>query len=132
MLVPDEEDKAAVSTVLLRQDITWEKMKSKSPSWLWTRVRRYIPENGILYVLLKELFDCWGPIKCTVTKQPLFSHVTWKKANAVLHDVKKGWISDPGSIPVYTLKGIDKKGLKLYHCIRGTNSVEGAVHNPIR
>ena len=33
---------------------------------------------------------------------------------------------------MYTIKGIDKKGLKLYHCIRGTNSVEGAIHNPIR
>ena len=85
-----------------------------------------------MYVLLKELFDSWGPVKCTVTKQPLFSQETWKKAFAVLHDVQKGWISDPSSIPVYTLKGTDKHGLKLYHCIRGTNSVEGAVHNPIR
>lgn len=132
VLIPDEDDKAAVTTVLTKMNITWDKIKSKSPSWLWTRVRRYVPEKGILYILLKELFDSWGPVKCTITKQTLFSHETWKKANGVLHDVQKGWISDPSSIPVYTVKGMDKNGLKLYHCIRGTNSVEGAIHNPIR
>jgi len=30
------------------------------------------------------------------------------------------------------VRGFDKNGLSLYHCIRGTNSVEGAIHNPIR
>ena len=33
---------------------------------------------------------------------------------------------------VYMKIGVDRDGLNLYHCIRGTNSVEGAVHNPIR
>jgi hypothetical protein len=46
--------------------------------------------------------------------------------------VKCGWISDPTNIPLYTLESQDKNGLPIYHCIRGTNSVEGSVHNPIR
>lgn len=49
-----------------------------------------------------------------------------------MHDVKCGWISDPTNIPLYTLESQDKNGLPIYHCIRGTNSVEGSVHNPIR
>jgi hypothetical protein len=67
-----------------------------------------------------------------VTQQKLFSAETWKKTQGVLHDVKKGWLSDPGSISVYVQEGRDKDGLLLYHCIQGTNSVEGAIHNPIR
>ena len=50
----------------------------------------------------------------------------------MLHDVKKGWVSDPHNIPLYTFESQDKYGLVIYHCIRGTNSVEGSVHNPIR
>jgi hypothetical protein len=67
-----------------------------------------------------------------VTGQALFSEETWKKAQGVLHDVKKGWISDLSAIPLYTVNGCDKNGLPLFHCIRGTNSVEGGVHNPIQ
>jgi len=73
----------------------------------------------------------WGSVKSSITGQPLFSAETWKKVKAVLHDVCKGWLSDPSSIPVYTHEGTDKNGLPLYHCIHGTNSVEGAIHNPI-
>src|SRR5262249_49072581 len=103
---------------------------SKS-NWLWKRVRRYIPEKHILQHILEEFFKAWGDVKCTVTGQPLFNESSWKKAQAVLHDVKMGWLSDPKGIPLYTLLGHDQHGLALYHCIRGTNSVEGGIHNPI-
>ena len=132
MLVPDEEDKKAVEAALAKKNIKWEQVQSKSPAWLWKRVCRYIPDKDILYNLLSELFQSWGSVKCSVTKQPLFSAESWKKAQRVLHDVKKGWISDPSNIPLYTLESRDKNGLPIYHCIRGTNSVEGSVHNPIR
>ncbi|THU77319.1 hypothetical protein K435DRAFT_878010 [Dendrothele bispora CBS 962.96] len=57
---------------------------------------------------------------------------TWQKSKAVLEEVRKGWLSDPDGIPLYTLEGYDKNGLAKYHCLWGTNSVEGAIHNPIR
>jgi hypothetical protein len=85
----------------------------------------------LLYKILTEFFEAWGHIKCTVTGQPLFGDETWKKVKGVLHDVQKGWISDPSGIPLYTIRKRDKNNLYVYHCIRGTNSVEGAVHNPI-
>jgi len=132
MLVPDKNDKAHVMSYLKAKGLTWEKVRLSSPGWLWKRVRRYIPEKNFLYQILKEFFNCWGPVKCIVTGQPLFSGETWKKAEAVLHDVRMGWISDPACIPLYTVLRYDKWGLAIYHCIRGTNSVEGAVHNPIR
>lgn len=132
LLLPDEDDKKLISQVLAKKNLTYNQVRSKSPAWLWKRVRRYIPESNILVLVLREFFDSWGKIKCSITGQPLFSAETWKKAKAVLHDVRKGWLSDPSSIPVYTREGTDKNGLPLYHCIRGTNSVEGAIHNPIR
>ena len=132
LLVPDENDKKAVSEILEKKGISFNKMRSKSPAWLWKQVRRYIPEKGILELILTEFFNSWGHIKCSVTGQKLFSAETWKKTQGVLHDVRKGWLSDPGSISVYIKEEMDKDGLQIYHCIRGTNSVEGAIHNPIR
>ena len=84
-----------------------------------------------MILVLTEFFNCWGKIKCPITGQQLFNAETWKKTQGVLHDVCKGWLSDPSSIPVYTQEGTDKSGLPLYHYICGTNSVEGAIHNPI-
>ena len=132
MLVPDKNDKAQVISHLKAKGLTWESVRLSSPAWLWRRVRRYIPEKNFLYQILDEFFMCWGPVKCTVTGQALFNDETWKKAKAVLHDVRMGWVSDPVGIPLYTILCYDKWGLAIYHCIRGTNSVEGAVHNPIR
>jgi len=111
---------------------SFDRMQIEKPDWLWKRVRRYIPNKDTLFELLNELFKLWGPIKCTITGQTLFSNDTWKKSQGVLHDVQMGWLSDPIGIPLYTIRFTDKHGLPVYHCIRGTNSVEGAVHNPIQ
>src|SRR5882762_8366201 len=133
MLVTDKCDRLRVEAYLSEKKLpTFEKLRLEKPKWCWKRVRRYIPKKEFLYRLLNELFQCWGPIKCTVTGQALFSEETWKKVKGVLHDVRKGWISDPIGIPLYSIRFHDKHGLPVYHCIRGTNSVEGAVHNPIR
>jgi hypothetical protein len=132
MLIPDKKDKANVEVYLKSKSKSWDRVRQASPEWLWSRVRRYIPESELLYRILTEFFEAWGHIKCTVTGQPLFGDETWKKVKGVLHDVQKGWISDPSGIPVYTIRKRDKNNLLVYHCIRGTNSVEGAVHNPIR
>lgn len=117
MLVPDEGDKKAVETVLAKKKLTWNVVRSKSPSWLWQRVCCYIPEKGLLHRILTELFESWGNTKCSITNYLLFSAETWQKSQRVLHDVKKGWISDPPHIPLYTISRYDKNHLPLYHCI---------------
>jgi hypothetical protein len=132
LLVPDKDDRDIVESVLRKKGETWEKTKSKAPAWLWKRVRHFIPQKDVLHILLKELFESWAFIKCAVTGQRLFNDETHKKAQSVLVEVQKGWISDPTFMSVYMKIGVDRDGLNLYHCIRGTNSVEGAVHNPIR
>jgi len=45
---------------------------------------------------------------------------------------KLGLISDPPGYSLYYNMGVDKDGLPYYRCIRGTNSVEGGIHMPIR
>jgi hypothetical protein len=132
MLIPDKSDKAKGEAYLTKKGLTWNKVQMSSPGRLWKHVQRYISEKSFLHTIVKEFFDCWGPIKCSITGQPLFSPESWKKSQGVLHDIQKGWVSDPAGIALYTVKGHDKNGLTLYHCICGTNSVEGAVHNPIQ
>ncbi|KAJ7112383.1 hypothetical protein C8R43DRAFT_961795, partial [Mycena crocata] len=133
MLIPDKGDKQRLVDYFKKKGTTWEAERYKRPDWVWKRCRRYIPEKTVLYPILKEFFDCWGPLTCTVDGKvlKLFDAESWKKAEAVLHDVQKGWVSDPHGVSLYTFEGTDKAGLNLYHCERGTNSVEGAVHTHV-
>lgn len=50
-------------------------------------------------------------------------------AGRIIESARLGHISDlvDGS-PLYGVKGVDKHGLTLFKCSRGTSSVEGAVH----
>ena len=84
----------------------------------------YLPEKSVLYRIL-EMFQCWGPIICPVSKLPLFDSDAWKKANSILLHVKKGWVADLDGIPLYTIEGHDKHGLPIYHSLCGTSSIEG-------
>lgn len=132
LLVPDRGDQRRAEVVLTRKGMTWDYAIRSCSEWLWKRVRRYIPKKDLLYKLLKELFDCWGPIICSTSKIPLFDDDAWKKANSILHNVQMGWLADLDGIPMYVEEGVDSNGLTIYHCLCGTNSVEGAIHNPIR
>jgi len=57
----------------------------------------------------------------------------WKTAKHILDLIQNGYLSDPPSIPLYTVKGLDKKtSLTIYKCAQGTNATEGGVHKHIR
>lgn len=139
MLIPDQDDVARIQGYIAKLPaarngklLTWDHIRQNNSEWLWARVRRYIPEPGLLYRLLKKLFDTWGPIRCSQTKAPLFSTQSHIQVVAILEKAKKGHISDPPGIPLYVLRRHDSNGLPIYRCIRGTNSVEGSVHMVIR
>ncbi|CEP14914.1 hypothetical protein [Parasitella parasitica] len=54
---------------------------------------------------------------------------SWEQAASVLKIVQLGHASDPPDVQLYYRTGKkDKYGLTLYRCIRGTNSLEGGVH----
>ena len=69
LLVPDKNDRLKVEAHLKRKNLSpFAIIRREKPVWLWKRVRRYIPGKDFLYHLLDELFRCWGPVKCTVTR----------------------------------------------------------------
>jgi hypothetical protein len=119
VFIPDRNDSARFQDYLAThlvngKVLTMAQFRRIRPEYLWERVRRYIPEPGILYRLLKELFDIWGTLCCSRTKMPLFSKESEKQASAILLKVQRGHISDPSGIPMYVLKGSDKNGLPRY------------------
>lgn len=127
----DQDDKLLVSATLEHRKpnpTTFHDVRHRNPSWLWDRVRRYIPGKEYLHTALTELFHEWGPCKCSRTGLSLFNKDSWKKANALLEDTQRGWISDPPAISLYVKMSTDREGLAVYRCLRGTNSVEGGVH----
>jgi hypothetical protein len=131
LLLPDAADKAAVSNVLQKKMMTYELAVRCKSEWVWQRVRRYIPPPEILLPRVKLVFQTYGPLCDAVTHQPLFNDVSWEKARCILENIRLGYYSDPPGVALYTAQGKDMDGLTLYKCLRGTNHVEGGVHQNI-
>ncbi|KAJ7146921.1 hypothetical protein C8R44DRAFT_845839 [Mycena epipterygia] len=132
ILVPDKIDKARVEAVLKKGGITWDQAVRSKPEWVWQRVRRYIPPPPILESVLSELFKTHATLKCARKQTPLFNHECHKAANAMLEDVRRGWLSDPPGFALYNRLRTDRNGLTIWHSNRGTNSVEGGIHTQIK
>ncbi|KAG2211076.1 hypothetical protein INT45_009770 [Circinella minor] len=81
-----------------------------------------------LYPLIKKLFETYGPLRCARTGRPLFDFENWRQAKNVLSTIHLGHVSDPPNKRFYFVHGRDKDGLTLYRCSRGTNSLEGGIH----
>lgn len=128
LFVIDTADKANVTAILERQGTTWDAALKRRPRWVWKRVRRYVPEPLVLEPLVEKVFATFGPIICSKSNRPLFSSEANKKGKAVLRDIRQGFVSDPPDIPLYYKTGFDQHGLAKYRCIRGTNLLEGGLH----
>jgi hypothetical protein len=134
MLVEDVNDRRAVEEVLARKGKTWEQMMYSNPDAMHRRVRRLCPPPNILVPQLQALISSWKDVKCSLdpSRGVLFSTTAHKAAEGVLRVAKLGLISDPPGYSLYYKMGVDRDGLPYYRCIRGTNSVEGGIHMPIR
>jgi hypothetical protein len=94
-------------------------------------VDRKVPPPRILYWRVRAVYALYGPMIDSKTQQPLFNFRTWKKANNVLKEILDGYYSDPPDLELYTKKLgkngeilINKFGLEVIECCRGTNRVE--------
>lgn len=68
-------------------------------------------------------------MKCSRSGRTLFDSLAWKQAPSILKTVQLGHVSDPPGVQLYyKTKRLDRYGLTVYRCIRGTNSLEGGVH----
>ena len=98
--------------------------------------RRVLPPRQ-LYWRVRAVFVIFGNKVDSKTNKPLFNTRAWKKADNVLKEILLGYYSDPPGYSFYTnrldKKGepmIDRFGVALLNCNRGTNDVE-AVHKQL-
>mmetsp|Transcript_5457 Transcript_5457/g.16252 ORF Transcript_5457/g.16252 Transcript_5457/m.16252 type:complete len:505 (-) Transcript_5457:157-1671(-) len=87
-----------------------------------------------LYWRVRAVYELFGDRVDSETGRPLFSADAWKKANSVLREIQAGHASDPPGFSFYTQRYdvngvpvVDKHGVPLIDCSRGTNRTEG-VH----
>lgn len=77
------------------------------------------------------MFAIFGPIIDSKSKQPLFKHTAWKKANNLLREILEGNAADaPNYVPyhqrldVYGNPKLDENGIALLDCSRGTSDTD--------
>ena len=128
LFIPNAEDRAAVEAVLLRANISYASKLASAPKWVLRRVRRHVPPPEILLARVSAVLKTFGPLKDAQTGAPLFNTAAWDITKNVLENIRRGYYSDPPNVQLYYEVGEDRHGLKLYRCCRGTNSVEGGVH----
>jgi hypothetical protein len=128
IFLPNADDKAAIDAVLKKNGEVYEKKILTHPSWILKRLRRYVPPPEILLPRVTAVIKTYGPLEDATTHQPLFSNKVWPIAKNILENIFHGYFSDPPGIQLYYLTGVDSHGLNLYRCCRGTNNVEGGVH----
>jgi hypothetical protein len=131
IFLPDPHDKAAMSQILQTRMITFDQMVLRHPTWVWRRVKRFVPPPEVLLPHVKLILQTYGPLLDATTHQPLFNKLSWEKAKNILENIRMGYYSDPPGIVLYISMGKDSDDLNLYKCLRGTNHVEGGVHQNI-
>ena len=124
----DPVDKCAVEEVLKKTNTSYEAKLLSKPKWVLARVRRYVPPAEILLSRVAAVIQTFGPLKDSTTGQPLFNEKAWDAAKNILEHIRGGYYSDPPGVSLYFQVGKDKDGLTLYRCCRGTNDLEGGVH----
>ncbi|KAF8633831.1 hypothetical protein AX17_004351 [Amanita inopinata Kibby_2008] len=127
----DPEDKAIMEDFLQKQNISWESILRCHPDWVLRRVKRIVPCPEELLPRVAKVLHSYGPLQDPKTGQPLFNQQAWDICTNVLENIRRGYYSDPPGIPFYYLRGKDKNGLMRYRCVRGTNGIEGGVHQNV-
>ncbi|KAJ7661811.1 hypothetical protein B0H17DRAFT_1144535 [Mycena rosella] len=129
---PNPLDRLSAATHHPLGKITWDQAVRSQPDWVWVRVRRYIPPSDYLEPVLEKLLKSHANLICSKHGITLFNGETHKAAQAMLEDVRRGWLTDPPGIALYNRLRTDKNGLSVHHCNRGTNDLEGGVHMPLQ
>ena len=101
------------------------------PRFFNERVERLILPPSQLYWRVRAVYLVFGEKRDSKSMKPLFDKEAWKKANQVLREILLGYYSDLPGYNLYTQQlnkmgtpKVDKHGIQLLHCCRGTNAVE--------
>ena len=128
IFVFNTDDVKAVTQVLQLKGRSFQDMLDENPKWILKRVRRTVPPPAQLYFAVKEVYDHCADILDAKTSKPFFDFAAKQQATRNLKLIKEGWVSDPPDVQLYFDIGVDEQGLRIYRCVRGTNSVEGNFH----
>ncbi|KAF8836745.1 hypothetical protein BDN67DRAFT_1005294 [Paxillus ammoniavirescens] len=128
IFLTDSDDKHAVEEVLNHKGISYASKLKSHPQWILFRVRRYVPPPEVLFSRVATIMKTYGPLKDATSGEPLFNVKCWDAVRNLLEHIQNGYYSDPPDIPLFYEIRKDRDGLKLYWCCRGTNDVEGGVH----
>ena len=122
----DAGDRASVEAALRHRAVptTFDRELEKNPKWVWERVRRRVPEPDILEKRLQLLLEEMSQSRYNDGSTPLLSEKAKKEIANLLVHVRKGCLSDPPGVSMYYFWKVDKEGLKIFRCIRGTNHLE--------
>ena len=132
MFILDDYDKRNVARYLQTQNKTFEEMVNSNWKWVAKRVRRYIPSPLTLMSRFMEVIRIFAHQRDSESNLPLFSGKTFKSAESMLEHIASGCLSDPPGEPLYFVRKFDEKArLNIYRCVRGTNSVEGSIHQKL-
>ena len=114
--------------------LSQEEIDSKmlfSPTLFTDCVDRYIPPPSLLYFRVRAVFALFGNMVDSKTKKPLFNKRAFASANNLLEEIRRGYYSDPPGVQWYTKRlkkdgtvAVNKYGMALLDCSRGTNRVE--------
>ncbi|KAI3636130.1 hypothetical protein MIR68_005482 [Amoeboaphelidium protococcarum] len=133
IFVVNQEDANDVARVLNQKGLNYDDVLYSKPDYILQRVRRLIPPAPVLVERLRHVLMEFSQEKYTDpdSGKPLLDSVAKEEFAKLLIHAGRGCLSDPQGISLYYEKGKDKDGLTLYRCIRGSSSVEGAVHQKL-
>jgi hypothetical protein len=132
--IPDPHDKAQITLYAKKLDPpqTFESLVAARSNWVWERCKRTVPPAEELFKVVSEVFKTFGPLLDAASRKPLFNAQAWKTSKNILQLIRKGHVSDPPGVSLYSPLRTDSNGLTVYRCARGTNFVEGGWHRHIR
>ncbi|KAI7848068.1 hypothetical protein BDC45DRAFT_575247 [Circinella umbellata] len=122
------EDSKKMGAFLNSNGRTWKQEMERNSDWLLKRVKRVVPPPQELIPIVPKLFENYGPLECSKTGHTQFTRANWKQAANVLEAIRLGHVSDPPGLSLYLHIATDKNNSHIYKCFRGTNSVEGGIH----
>ena len=110
-----------------RADFTFEDKLLYDSEWVFKRVRRVIGPADLLKKSLIALREKFTQDEFTATlgrnRVPVLVPDALKALNEIIEN-HCACLSDPTDCSLYYQEGKDSFGIPLYHCVRGTNSVE--------
>ncbi|KAG2225277.1 hypothetical protein INT45_001501 [Circinella minor] len=121
-------DLVAVTKVLESQGKTFSYERRKNKEWVQARIRRVVSPPKKIIDQVYNVIMTFSALKYAATQQSLCTKQSSKEAENFLTLISSGYLSYLAVISLYQVRRKDKHDLNVYRCLRGTNSLEGGVH----